>query len=69
MMKTAQAVPTIKPVRKREKCVFSQIPKIPSDQSIAIGIKAKKSQKRGSGFVSSIGRKKRYKIKPNNKPK
>ncbi len=57
MIKTAHAVPKIKPVRKREKCVFAQIPKIPKDQSIAIGTIAKKSQKRGNDSVFSIGRK------------
>ena len=53
IMNVAQAIPSIRPVKNLEKWVFSQIPKTPSDQSIAIGTSDKNSQNLAGGSVSS----------------
>ena len=55
-MKVAHANPRIDPVSNRDTWVLSQIPKTVSDQSIAIGIRDRNSQKRGIGSISSIDR-------------
>ena len=55
-MKVAQAVPRMRPVRKRERCVFSQMPKTVSDQSMLIGINERKSHTFGIGSMSSMRR-------------
>ena len=68
-MKVAQAVPSIKPVKNLETCVFSQIPNIVNDQSIVIGTSARKSQNRGSGSTASTGRQRGYASVPPTNPK
>ena len=52
----AHAKPRTRPVIKRDNWVFSQMPKIVSDQSIEIGMIERNNQNRGSGSVDSIGR-------------
>lgn len=65
----AQATPRIRPVTNRESCVFSQMPKTVSDQSIVIGMSERNSQTRGSGSMVSIERHKGYAANPRKIPK
>ena len=65
----AHAKPSTSPVIKRDRWVFSQMPKIVSDQSTEIGISERKSQNRGSGSISSIGPPKRIDDKPKKQAK
>ena len=53
----AQAKPKIAPEIVRERCVFSQISKYVSDQSMPIGIMARNNQIRGKESVLSRLRK------------
>lgn len=55
-IKVAQATPRIIPVMNREVKVFSQMPKMVSDQSTLIGISERKSQIREIGSTSSTRR-------------
>lgn len=63
------AKPSISPVINRDACVFSHIPKIPSDQSTAIGIIERNSQNLAGGSTSFTSRHSGYIANPRNKPK